>query len=450
MTTPQTGRGADGDALKAAVFAEIDRRADEIVAFSDTVMRAPESGYREETTARRVAERFAAMGLEFRERLALTGVKARMRGRTSRRTVAVIGELDSLIVPGHPYADPATGAAHACGHNAQLASMLGAGLGLAPVMDRLDGDVVLFAVPAEECIEVGWRLDRRDAGDVEFILGKAELIRLGEFDDVDLAMMTHSGNAVADPAVTVACSANGSLVKRVVFRGRSAHAGATPELGVNALKAALLAVAAIDAQRDTFKDADAVRVSQIITAGGDAVSAVPAEARMEMMVRARTVEAMADASGKVDRALRAGALALGAEVEIETVSGYLPLATDAPLDELLYANCARLYGPDLVRRDTGPIGGSTDMGDLGHLMPVGHPMAASGNASPFHGPDYHVVDHVLAAVEPAKFMAATVIDLLRDGAAEADRVIAACGPKLKREAYLELRRGLEGRESFTS
>lgn len=432
--------------LKSMVCAEIDRRTADIVALSQEVLEHPETGYRETATAARMADRFTAMELSYQDGLALTGVKARMSGRSSRRTVAVLGELDSLIVPDHPHADPATGAAHACGHNAQLASMYGAGLGLKTVIDQLDGDVVLFAVPAEECIEIDYRLDRRDNGDIEFLLGKAELLARGAFDDIDLALITHTSQRPEKPHVSVAGGANGSLVKRVRFQGIAAHAGATPWQGVNALKAATLAIAGIDAQRDTFRDVDAVRVSQILTSGGVAVSAVPADARMELMIRANNVEAMADASAKVDRALRGAAMTLGAEVHIRTFGAYLPLHADTPLAELTYRNCAALLGPGAVEIDGGPTGGSTDMGDLGRVMPVVHPMASTGNSASLHGRAYYVTDHVAAAVQPAKFMAMTVVDLLVNGAAEAQRVIAESGPKLSRDEYLSLRRGLDSEE----
>ena len=314
--------------LKARVCEEIDRQSDRIVAIGDAILRTPETGFREVTTARRVAEEFAAMGLSYREGLARAGVRARMRGRASRRTVAILGELDALPVPDHPFADPITGAAHACGHNAQVASMIGAGLGLQAVIDQLAGDVVLFAVPAEECVELDWRLRRREARELEFVAGKAELLRLGAFDNVDLALMTHAGVGDVTGAPR---SMNGALVKRVRFRGRASHAGAAPWDGVNAFKALTLALAAIDAQRDTFRDEDAVRVHQLVTHAGEAENVVPASAQMQMMVRARTVDAMHDASGKVDRALRAGALAMGAQVEISTMAAYLPLTVDEPL-----------------------------------------------------------------------------------------------------------------------
>jgi amidohydrolase len=432
--------------LKARLCAEIDRRKGEIVSISEHIMKHPESGYREMRTAEFVAGWFRRMGLDCREGLALTGVKARLRGRTSGPTVAVLGELDSLIVGEHPLADPKTHAAHACGHNAQVASMIGAGMGLQAVMDDLDGDVVLFAVPAEEYIEVEWRLGLREQGKIEFLVGKAELIRLGEFDDVDMATITHTNARPEDGLASVGDTHNGCVVKFMRFLGKGAHAGGAPHLGINALKAAQIALHAIDANRETFRDDDTIRVHPIITRGGEAVSAVPADVRLETFVRGKTVDAILDAAKKVDRSLRAGAQALGARVQITTVPGYLPQQMDQNLVALTRANCAAVVGEANMgtsRHSTG----STDVGDLGFIMPEAHPRAG-GVRGVIHGADYVVVDHVLAAVNPAKAMAMTVVDLLHDGAREARRVKAEAGPKLSRTEYLALVRRLASYEEY--
>src|SRR5262249_59647502 len=127
--------------------------------------------------------------VDCRRGLAIAGVKARLRGRSRGPTVAVLGELDSLIVAEHPFADPSTHAAHACGHHAQVASMIGAGMGLQAIMDELDGDVVLFAVPAEEYIEVEWRMGLPEQKKVGFLVGKAELIPVGEVHGAGTALI---------------------------------------------------------------------------------------------------------------------------------------------------------------------------------------------------------------------------------------------------------------------
>ncbi len=432
--------------LKARVCAEVDRRAEEIRKISDHIMRNPESGYREVKTAKFVGEQLDQMGLQHRDGLALTGVKARIKGRSAGPTVAILGELDSLMVWDHPLADPVTHAAHACGHNAQVASMLGAGMALQAVMDQLDGDVVLFAVPAEEYIEVEWRLGLREQKKVEFLVGKAELIKLGEFDDVNMCTITHTMARPKEKLANVGGTSNGCVVKFMRYLGKASHAGSAPHMGINALKAAYIGLQAIDAQRETFRDDDTIRVHPIITKGGEAVSAIPADVRLETFVRGKTLDAIQDAAMKVDRALRAGALALGGAVEITTIPGYLPMSMDPNLVELSYANCAAVVGEQNMGKPTHTTG-STDVGDLSYIMPVVHPRTggAKGNG---HGNDYWTVDQDLAAVNPAKAMAMTVVDLLYDGAKEAKRVKAEAGKKLTRDEYLALVRRFAGLERY--
>lgn len=429
------------DVLKRAVCEAIDARRDDIVSLGETIARHAETGFKETKTARLVADTFRKLGLEPQTDLAITGVKAQVEGASQGQTLAVMGELDGLFIPDHPQADPETGAAHACGHNVQIAAMLGAAIGLttARAPRHLAGSLVFFAVPAEEFIEVEERLTLREEGKIEFLLGKPELIRLGQLDDVDLAMMMH---AVGDaPATSILVdSSNGSVIKKVRFLGKAAHAGATPQKGINALNAATLALQAIHMQRETFKDEDTVRVHPIITRGGDSVSAVPAEVVVEMHVRARTHEAVLDANRKVDRALRAGAMAIGATVEIETIPGYLPQLNDRAMGELFGANVAALLGEGQFQ-----LGGhrtsSTDMGDVGHLMPVIHPYVGGGTGV-LHSADFRVVDPDLAYVTSAKLLAMTAIDLLADDAREARRIKAAHTPRMTKAQYLEGQRRL--------
>ncbi len=432
--------------LKIAVQEEIDRRAGEIVDISKQILANPETGFFEFDTAQVVQQQFDTMGLQYESGLARTGVKTRMRGSNAGPTVGILGELDSIITPESPVANPGTGAAHGCGHNAQIASMIGAGLGLQTVMQHLDGDVVLFAVPAEECIQIEERLELRAKGELEFLIGKPELIRLGAFDDIDMVTITHTPHGLDDSHASVGDTHNGALVKRIQFTGISAHAGSFAHKGVNALKAATLAMSAIDAQRERLREQDMVRISPIITKGGDGTSSIPSDVRVETMIRAKTVDAMRDANEMVDRCMRAGAMAIGASVQIETVSGYLPNTPDKRLIELQYENCEAIVGTEnmgVARHQTG----STDVGDLGFIMPAVHPRSGGTVGAP-HSRDYYVRDHVLAAVNPAKSMAMLAIDLLCDGAKEAGKVIAEAPAKLDRDAYVALRRTFENSELF--
>ena len=313
--------------LKRLAFQAIDDRADEIVGLAQAILKNPEPGFRETKTSHLVSSKFAELSIPFRAGMAMTGVRGELTGGAAGPTLAILGELDSLIVSEHPHADAATGAAHACGHHCQIGMLYGAALGLmqSGVLPELSGRLVFMAVPAEEYIEIEYRDSLRREGKIEFLGGKPELIKLGEFDDVNLAMMLHTTSTPAEKQLCLSGTNNGTVAKKIQFIGRGAHAGGTPHLGINALNAATLALTAIHFNRETFQDADTVRVHPIITKGGEAVSAVPADVRMETFVRGRTIEAIMDANMKVDRALKAGAMAVGANVKIQTIPGYMPL-----------------------------------------------------------------------------------------------------------------------------
>ena len=137
--------------LKTQTCAQIDARRDDIIAIGETILRNPETGFREIKTEQLVADALKGLGLETQTELAITGVKAQIAGGTAGPTLALIGELDSLRIPDHPFADANTGAAHACGHNAQIAGMLGAAMGLvhSNICSQLSGAVAFMAVPAE-------------------------------------------------------------------------------------------------------------------------------------------------------------------------------------------------------------------------------------------------------------------------------------------------------------
>ncbi|MGI6667128.1 MAG: amidohydrolase [Bacillota bacterium] len=425
---------------KARVCEEIERRSDEIIEIGNDIFAHPELGYKEFRTSDIVGTMFKKMGLEFQDGLAITGKKARIPGREHRLNVCIMGELDSVLCPDHPHADPKTGAAHSCGHNAQIASMLGAGFGLvfSGVMSELDGDVTLLAVPSEEYVEIEYRDSLRREGKIKFLGGKQEMIAIGAMDDIDISMLTHL-STFDDPTkkARIGGTSNGFIGKNVFFRGKEAHAGGSPEKGVNALKAAMLGLTAIDMQRETFRESDTIRIHPIITKGGDLVNIVPADVRVETYVRGKTIQAILDACKKVDRSLRAGALALGAEVEIRTLPGYLPNSNNPNMVDLHHKNLASLIGEDSVGVSVSHTTGSTDMGDISAIMPTIHPYGG-GVRGQGHTKNYEIVDPYLAYVVPAKAMAMTAIDLLANGAAEGLRIKSEYTPLFTKETYLKM------------
>nr|MBC8280479.1 amidohydrolase [Chloroflexota bacterium] len=158
--------------LKKLACETIDKNKKDIIGVAEQILANPEAGFREVKTAQLVAQKFQEMGIQHQGGLALTGLKGRIPGGAgSGPTVAVIGELDSLVVTDHPHADPDTGAAHAGGHHCQIGSMRGATMGLwnPGGISQLCSQIVPCAGPAEECSDVEQRLERREECDVEFL-----------------------------------------------------------------------------------------------------------------------------------------------------------------------------------------------------------------------------------------------------------------------------------------
>lgn len=443
-----TGGTPSRDELKRRAAEAIDSRSDELVSLAKDILANPEPGFRETRTARLVAAKFADLGMPARVGLALTGVRADLVGSSPGPALAILGELDSLIVNEHPHANGETGAAHACGHHCQIGMLLGAAIGLMQpsVLSALSGRLAFMAVPAEEYIEIEYRDSLRRQGKLEFLGGKPELVKLGEFDDIDLAMMCHTTSNPDEKLLCVSGENNGTIAKKIQFLGRGSHAGGAPHLGINALNAATLALSAIHYNRETFRDEDSIRVHPIITKGGEAVSAVPADVRMETFVRGRTLDAIMDANTKVDRALKAGAMAVGGDVVIQTIPGYLPLRQNAAMNDVFRANAHILVGEE----NTGHIhrrNGSTDMGDISQLMPAIHPYVG-GATGIGHGADYVVHDYSLAVITAAKALASTAIDLLADGAQTGSKIVSNHRPEMTRAQYLKYMRSLAREETF--
>ncbi len=423
--------------LKSKVCSVIDEHQETIIKLAKDIAQHPELGYKEQVTSKLVKKFFEEIGLPYEDGLAITGVKAKLKEQGNGPNIAILGELDAILCPDSPCADPTTGAAHACGHHLQLGAMLGAALGLkrSEVSQQLTGNVTFMAVPAEEYVEIAYRLKLREAGKLHYLGGKQELIYRGAFDDVDMAMMIHSAKDTPEPTVQIGDSSNGFIGKTIQYVGQEAHAAEAPDQGINALNAAMLGLMGIHALRETFRDDDIVRVHPIITKGGDLVNSVPADVRMETYVRAKTMQAIDATHIKVDRALRAGGDAVGAQTVIQTLPGYLPLHCSADFNQLFVENSMQFLAREKIK-NSGHFSASTDMGDVSHLMPVIHPYIG-GTTGALHTRDFCAVDYYAACVLPAKIMAMTVIDLLVGDGRQAKAILESYQPLMTKEEYIE-------------
>lgn len=427
------------DKIEKKIVEIIDKNREKILEFARDVYKHPELGYKEARTAQKVLEILKENSEEVESNLAITGIKGYLKKKSSGDiNVALIGELDAVISPDNPWADKKTGACHACGHHTQLAGIIGAAFALSDkdIKNSLDGNVVFFAVPAEEYGEIEFKLSLKEKNLIKYGGGKSELIRIGAFDDIDISVVHHSDPSGFDVVVGDGTS-NGFVSKVTKYKGRASHAAGTPHLGINAVNAASLGLNAVAYQRETFKDEDSVRVHSIITKGGGLVNVIPDEAVIESLVRAKNVEAIEDANKKVDRAFKSSALAVGGEVEIITSPGYLPVIPLKPSKDILDISNSLL--PDGLVKEIEPgshTAGSSDVGDLTHIMPV-LKFATGGVEGGLHSEYFKVVNEEIAYIVTAKIMALTTYRLLKGKAESAKEIKEKFKPKFTIEEYIK-------------
>ncbi|SKC03002.1 amidohydrolase [Arthrobacter sp. 31Cvi3.1E] len=328
---------ASPDEIRGRLENAVQRWKPDVLDLSHATHADPELGGQEVRAVKRVRRVLQRAGFSFDETQPAQPTAFSARFGSGELVVALCVEYDAL---------PAIG--HACGHNVNAASAVGAALALAAVADQLDITVKVLGTPAEETTG-----------------GKVDLIDEGFFKDVSLAMMAH---AAASDVVGGSSLAMGMW--DVLFEGRPAHAAAAPSEGVNALDALVIAQTAIALARQQLPAGSIV--SLVVTEGGSAVNVIPERARANIEMRAPSLENLKIIQSKVRRCLEGGAHASGCTLQV-TPSGnaYAELRQDAFLSEA-YRDAMTAKGRD-VAFSAEPVA-STDMGNVSQVVPSIHPM----------------------------------------------------------------------------
>jgi len=391
----------------------------------------PELGFFEHRTAGILERELKALGARLETGLALTGIRAEL-GPPGAPAIVLLADMDALPTEGAP-----GGVMHSCGHHAQMAVLLAVfkALAEAGLPDREGVRILFVGSPAEEYVDLERRLELRERGEISYLSGKQEQIRLGVFDDAAVVLKYHSMSDSPYRDATVNGTLNGFMAKRAEFTGRAAHAGAQPHLGVNALGAATLALQGIHAQRETFRDEDHIRIHPILTEGGTVVNSIPARAVLQTYVRGAAHAAVADAASKVDRALCAGALAMGASVRIRNTPGYQAFRPSPAMGEALGAAARTVLDAKRIDFDDHAYA-SDDIGDVACLIPTCQ-LGYSGFCGTIHSADFLPADPGRAYFAPAEILLRTVVDLSAGGGRMALSIKEGFVPEFSKEDYLK-------------
>lgn len=370
--------------LHARLDAAVDKSKDDLASLALRIHGSPELRFEEHKACGFIAETLERHGVAVERNTG--GLATAFRAKTGKGgpRIAVLAEYDALPDVGH-----------ACGHNLIAAGAVGAFLAAHAVASELPGTVELIGTPAEE-----------GGG------GKVKLIEAGVFEGFDAAIMYHPLNhdILMHPALA-------NLWLELTFSGKPSHAAAAPWEGRSALTACMDTFRLIDGQRVHFRDG--VRVHGFIKEGGVAVNIIPDRAVAELSVRATSVAERDRVQAIVERCARGAAMASGVELTLHVRPGYRDMRNNAPLADRFGAHLEALGRKP--HRTYPPMGaGSTDMGDVSHVVPSIHPYIAicRPDETTIHQREFAAVAGSDRGVEgmllAAKAMARTAVDAMTD------------------------------------
>lgn len=380
--------GATGE---AAAIGAIEEASGALRALSLDIHAHPEENYEERHAHAALTEFFEGRG--FAVKRGAYGIETAFQAERGSEggdgpRIGILCEYDALPEIGH-----------ACGHNLIAIAGAAAGLGVAAALEAagIAGQVRVLGSPAEE-----------GGG------GKIRLIQEGAFEEVGAAMMVHPGvtDLLRPPVLAIdTCT--------VEFSGRNAHAAAAPWEGRNALDALVLAYQAIGLLRQQSRPE--VRIHGVIQHGGEKPNIIPDRVVAEFYVRAPREGLLDEMCERVAACFRGAAEATETAMTLSwNGPRYSDLASNAALAEVFGRRWAEHEGVRALDLDGPPRGGfgSTDMGDVSHVVPSLHPIyaieAEAGNHTPQFTTAAATEQAHEATLKAARAMTLTVLEWLTD------------------------------------
>ncbi|WP_418963787.1 M20 family metallopeptidase [Cetobacterium sp.] len=270
-----------------------------------------------------------------------TGFIARKKSKHGEfPKIAFLAEYDALPNLGH-----------ACGHNIIGAISVAGAVALAELFDSIPGEIIVYGCPSEEGGENG--------------SSKGSFVRENLFDNVDVAMIIHPSS---EHSITKKSLAVNPL--DFEFFGKSSHAAGSPENGKNALDALLHFFNGIATLRQHVKPD--VKIHGIITHGGDAPNIIPDYTKARFYIRSSTKEGCDEVTSKVESIAQGAALMTGCTAKISSFQNRVDNLIPTRYFDELYVETMQKLGVD-VCVDSKKGMGSTDVGNVSHVIPTIHP-----------------------------------------------------------------------------
>ena len=359
---------------------------DELVAIRRDLHAHPEIGFEEERTAKIVAERLAAWGIEVHRGIGKTGVVGVLRsGGGNARRIGLRADMDALPIQettGLPYASKNPGRMHACGHDGHTTMLLGAARYLAETRN-FEGTAIFIFQPAEEGLG-----------------GARRMIADGLFDRFPCDEIYGLHNSPDGPRGKITIKPGPAMAGADFFdiriQGRGSH-GAYPHKSADPVVIAMALGQAL--QTIVSRNADplqpaVVSITQIHA--GSAYNVIPDTAHLAGTVRTFDDD-LRDLVRSRIREISAGiATAFGASIEVDIRGVFSVLRNDPEKAEAVAHAASELFGEAALDRATAPHMGSEDFADMLLAVPGAYcwlGMDAGGGA--LHNPNYRFDDEII-------------------------------------------------------
>lgn len=290
--------------------------------------------------------------------------------------------------------DALPGIGHGCGHNLMAGAALAAGIGIKNALppDETGATWIVLGTPAEETIG-----------------GKIVMTEAGTFAGIDAAFIAHPGQRNS-----LGGSSWASHPLEMTFYGKSAHAGGNPGAGINALDACVLAYMSIRTMKNHLRDD--VRLSGIITHGGDAPNIVPQRATARFTVRAKDSYYLEETVlPRIKQCAEGAARAVGAKVEFKHYEPLFRETLEHPVLRDLARKNFEYLGETLPDPEPNTGGGVTDVGSVTWETPciqISFGMTTARGHSKEMADDTITPKAIDATLMAAKVMALSAMDLL--------------------------------------
>ncbi len=311
------------------ILKKMDGRAEYFGDLSRRIWEFAEVGYKENNSSSLLKAELRAAGFQIQENVAEIPTAFVATFGQGKPVIGILGEYDAL--PGlsqisfiaEKRARVAGGPGHGCGHNLFGTASAFAAITLKDylVEKKISGTIKFFGTPAEE------------GGS-----GKVFMARAGVFNDLDVALAWHPGDA--NSASLKSSLAN--VTAKFRFYGQAAHAAAAPDKGRSALDAVMLMAHAVDMMREHVPQT--TRLHYIITKGGEAPNVVPDFAEIYMYARHPSMPVLDGIWSRVVKCAEAGALATETKMEMELVGSVYNELPNEPLARLIDKNLRQVGG----------------------------------------------------------------------------------------------------------